>query len=336
MFAEFDLIDRIASRFTTPEGVTVGIGDDGAVLDPGRFDLVTCDTLVEGVHFRRDWSSAYDIGWKTIATNLSDIAAMGGGPGVFFLSIAAPRDEDEAFIDELLDGMHAACSELVPDSFQVSIGGGDLTSTPGPLSLTVTLLGESSPAGPLLRSGAVPGDRVIVIGPLGLSRAGLAILSGEVDVDPADFEELVTAHRRPTPRVHEGAVLGLYGVPSSLIDISDGLAQDLSHVLRRSDVGATIETHGLPRHPQLVALGEAAEIDVTPWILSGGEDFELLMTVPPARMPKLWELARRYHWHVYDIGEVRSASEGLRLLSPDGQLLELEREGFQHFAGGRG
>lgn len=334
MISEFDLIAHIASLFDTPEGVTLGIGDDGAVLDPGRFDLVTADTLVEGVHFDRDFSSPQDIGWKALATNLSDIAAMGGGPGVFILSLCIPEDEDFAFIEGILLGMKQACDELVPDSFQVSVGGGDVTRIDGPLVISITLLGESSPAGPQLRRGAVPGDRVILLGAVGKSAAGLAILSKEVDASPDDYPALVQSHRRPMPRVHAGAMLGLHGIPSSLIDVSDGLAQDLQHILTSSRVGAAIETHGLPRHPELVALHEATGIELLPLMLSGGDDYELLMTVPPARMPKLWELARRYQWDVYDIGEVRDKAEGLRLLDPHGDLIELERFGYRHFDGG--
>ncbi|MEC9441917.1 MAG: thiamine-phosphate kinase [Myxococcota bacterium] len=334
MISEFDLIAHIASIFDTPEGVTLGIGDDGAVLDPGRFDLVTADTLVEGVHFDRNYSSAEDIGWKALATNLSDVAAMGGGPGVFILSLCIPADEDFAFLQGILQGMKQACDELVPDSFQVSVGGGDVTRIDGPLVISITLLGESSPAGPVLRRGAVPGDRVILLGAVGMSAAGLAILSGEVEVDGADYPSLLQAHRRPMPRVHAGAMLGLHGIPSSLIDISDGLAQDLQHILTSSRVGAAIETHGLPRHPELVALHEATGVDLLPWMLSGGDDYELLMTVPPARMPKLWELARRYQWDVYDIGEVRDRNEGLRLLDPRGELIKLSKSGYRHFEEG--
>ncbi len=335
MYAEFDLIEKIAARFDTPEGVTVGIGDDGAVLDPGRFDLVTTDTLVEGIHFNRMWSSAADIGWKALVTNLSDIAAMGGGPGVFFLNLIIPPDEDPAFIDDVLEGMHAACEELVPESFQVSLGGGDITQSTGPFILSITLLGESSPAGPLLRQGAVPGDRIIVLGSLGLAAGGLALLRGdfaEAGIDPEEYPELLAAHKRPLPRVHEGAMLGLYGVPSSLIDISDGLVQDLRHILKRSGVGATIETHGLARHPELVKLREATGADILSWMLQGGDDYELLMTVPPARMPKLWELARKCQWDVFDIGEVRAGGEGLRVLDPNGEPMEAHFDGFRHFA----
>lgn len=332
MYREFDLIDRIAQRFAQPEGITVGIGDDAAVLDPGRFDLVTTDTLVEGVHFRRDLSSPADIGWKVVAVSLSDIAAMGGAPGAFFFNLVVGADADEAFIDGVLDGMAEACEALVPESFEVSAGGGDTTASDGPTVLSLTLLGEASPAGPITRSSAVPGDRIALLGPTGAAAAGLALLKGELDADPDDFPALVAAHRRPRPRVREGALLGLYGVPSSLIDISDGFAQDLGHILDRSKVGAYVELHNMPRHRELVELSEQTGIDVVPWMVGGGDDYELILTVPPARMPKLWEIARREGWDVYDVGEIRGPEEGLRLVGPDGERVELDSLGYQHFA----
>lgn len=332
MYSEFDLIDVIAKAFGDPDGVTIGIGDDAAVLDPGRFDLVSTDTLVEGVHFDLSWCSPQDVGWKLIAVNLSDIAAMGGAPGVFFFNFTLPKNASQSLIDGLIEGMVDACTELVPEGFPVSVAGGDTTSTHGPLVLSATLMGESSPVGPVLRSGAVPGDRIVVLGSLGMSAAGLAYFQS-LNGKPADsFESLVSAYRRPIPRVHEGALLGLYGVPSTLIDISDGLLQDLGHVLRKSKVGATIETHNIPLHPQMHELASALDADALTWALNGGEDFELLMTIPPARMPKLWELSRHHHWDVYDLGEVRDASEGLTVLDSKGQPMDVSTLGFRHFS----
>lgn len=332
MYHEFDLIERISKIFEQPEGVTLGIGDDCAVLDPGRFDLVTTDTMVEGVHFRRDWSSPEDIGFKALAVSLSDVAAMGGGPGVFFLNLTLPRGEDEAFVDGLLEGLKQACVELGPAGFEVSAGGGDVTATNGPLVITTTLLGEASPAGPLMRSGAVPGDRIVILGPTGLAQAGVELLEGSNGLDRVGFPALIRAHRRPMPLVREGALLGLYGIPSALIDVTDGLAQDLGHILERSKVGASIETHHLPRHKELVAYCDAIEADPLAYMLQGGEDLQLCFSVPPARMPKLWEVARREEWDVYDIGEIRGPEEGLRVLGPDGQPLEIDTIGYQHFA----
>ena len=337
MYSEFELIQYIKQLFPTAEGVTVGIGDDGAVLDPGRFDLVTTDTMVEGVHFDRAWSSPQDIGWKAIASNLSDIAAMGGGPGVILLNLVLPRGVARGEVEGLLEGMKLAMEALIPQSFQVSLAGGDLTSTRGPMMISVTLLGESSPAGPVLRQGAVPGDRVIMLGCLGMSAAGLELFRQGVHLsDPLEdyTRTLLDYHRRPSPRIYEGAILGLYGVPSAMIDVSDGFLQDLGHIVASSHVGAFIETHGMPRHAAVTEFGQRHGYDrdaLLTLMLTGGEDYELLFTVPPARMPKLWELARRYDWDVYDIGEVRSPEEGIRLIGPDGQPMALpDVAGFTH------
>ncbi len=331
MTTEFDLIDRIAGLFSSPEGVAVGIGDDCAVLDPGRFDLVTMDTLVEGVHFRRDWSTAEDVGWKAMAANLSDIAAMGGGPGAFFLSLALPGPPDVAWVDGLLKGMREAAESLVPESFEVSAGGGDITETSGPLVVTLTLLGEASPAGPVLRRGAVPGDRIVVLGATGHAEAGLAVLSAGDAVNRGEFSAMLEAYRRPRPNVRAGGLLGLYGLPSSMIDVSDGLIQDLGHLLKASQVGARVESFHLPIHPEMARLEELNQGSALSWALTGGEDYRLLLTVPPARMPKLWDMAHQYSWEVIDLGEVRSPDEGLQVFGLDGEPLEMESQGYTHF-----
>lgn len=331
MTTEFELIEKIAALFSTPEGVSVGIGDDSAVLDPGRFDLVTMDTLVEGIHFRRDWCSPADIGWKAMASNLSDIAAMGGGPGAFFLSLALPSPLDVAWVEGILEGIKEAATELVPKSFEVSAGGGDLTETTGPAVLTLTLLGEASPAGPVLRRGAVPGDRVVVLGSLGMSAGGLAVLKAQDKLSREDFPELVQAYLRPRPNTWAGGLLGLYGIPSAMIDVSDGLIQDLGHLLKASKVGASIETFQLPLHPELARLEKAGLGKALDWMVSGGEDFRLLLTVPPARMPKLWDMSNQHDWKVHDIGEIRSPDEGLQVHGLDGKVLELDHKGFSHF-----
>lgn len=331
MYEEFELIEKIEAAFPTPEGLTLGIGDDCAILDPGRFDLVTTDTLVEGVHFDLAYSTPSDVGWKALATSLSDIAAMGGGPGAFFLNLSLGRDVDELFIDGFIEGMKGASLNLVPEGFEVAVGGGDVTASNGPIVVTVTLLGEASPAGPVTRSGALPGDRIALLGPTGSAAAGLAILSGEWELDPREYPALVQSHLRPQPRVTEGALLGLYGVPSAMIDCSDGLLQDLGHILRRSGVGARVEAHNLPRHPELARASDELEVDPLEFQFSGGEDFELIMAVPPARMTKLWDLARRYEWDVFDIGEVRSVEEGLRVVAPDGSTMNIKRHGYRHF-----
>ena len=334
MYKEFEIIERVKSLFPNKEGLSLGIGDDCAILDPGRFDLVTTDTIIEDVHFRMEWCSPEDIGWKAIACSLSDIAAMGGGPGALFLNLSFPKNCTKELVDGLLTGMKQCCDTLVPTGFECSVGGGDISASPGPLVISVTLLGEASPAGPVTRSNALPGDRIAILGPTGISRTALEILTNHPEM-VADFPNLIANYRRPMPRIREGALLGLYGVPSALIDISDGLLQDLSHILKSSGVGAKIESHNLPTDPEVLracaAISNGSDRFLE-YALNGGEDFELLIVVPPARMTKLWDLARRYDWDVYDIGEIRSPEEGLVVLGLEGEKLDLSVKGYEHFS----
>lgn len=342
MYAEFELIERIGGLFDQPDGVAVGIGDDCAVLAKGRYDLVTTDTMVQGVHFRLDWSSPADVGWKALAVSLSDVAAMGGAPGAFFLNLTLGPQADEAFVDALLDGMKQACDWANSQGFAVAPVGGDVTATDGPTVITTTVMGASSPHGALLRSGAQPGDRVVIFGPTGLAQAGVDLLAGALDADPKDFPALVDAHRRPQPLVRLGALLGgeelggedLGGeaIPSALVDTSDGLGQDLGHILERSGVGASLDTQRLPRHDQLSALCEQSGADPLTYQVQGGEDLQLCATVPPARIDALRALARREGWQFYDIGEVRPVDEGLSLCGPDGEPVALDTFGYEHFS----
>ncbi|MFW6057809.1 MAG: thiamine-phosphate kinase [Persicimonas sp.] len=336
MYREFELIERILEVFDQPEGIELGIGDDCAVLAPGRFDLVTTDTMVEGVHFRRDWSSAADIGWKALSVSLSDVAAMGGAPGPFFLNLSLGPDVDEAFIDALLAGMKAACDRCLEAGFSVSTAGGDVTATDGPTVVSTTLMGQSAPEGAILRSGASPGDRIVLLGPLGLAEAAVDLLAGRlfagrVAADPAGYPALVEAHRRPLPRVSEGALLGREAIPSALIDTSDGFGQDLGHILERSAVGARVDVHCMPRHDELDALCEQLGADPLRYMISGGEDFQLCMTVPQTRMAGLRELARREQFEIFEVGEIRPAAEGLTMVGPDGAPLDVDTPGYEHF-----
>jgi thiamine-monophosphate kinase len=341
MYREFELIERIARTFgqSVPgrsvsgrqPGVALGIGDDCAVLESCAFDLVTTDTMVEDVHFRRAWSSPEAIGFKAISVSLSDVAAMGGRPGAFFLNLTLAADESEAFVDGLICGMSEACEAASGEGFVVSVVGGDVTSTTGPAVITTTLLGKAASGGPLTRGGASAGDRVVIFGPTGLAQAGLELLEGRHDVNEEDFPCLLEAHRRPRALVEQGVVLGELGIASALIDLSDGLAQDLGHILERSGVGATIETERLPRHEELEAFCDEAQADILGFMLGGGEDFQLCSTVPKARVQDLTEIGRARDFEVFDIGEIRPAGEGLRILNPAGESMDVDIPGYQHF-----
>ncbi|MEL6182896.1 MAG: thiamine-phosphate kinase, partial [Myxococcota bacterium] len=297
---EFDLIRVLAARTKPMEGLQQGIGDDAAVLEPGRFDLVTVDTMVEGVHFRRAWSTPRDIGWKLIAVNLSDIAAMGGAPGPYFLALSVGDSLCEADILALIDGMQEATAALVPEGFETGLAGGDTTRSPGPSVLTLTLLGESPPNGAIRRSGARPGDRIVLIGDLGWAAAGLALLDSGLPPEawPSGAQHLVAAHRRPHAQVLQGALLGLHGLASALIDVSDGCVHDLRHLLEGSHVGARLNTAHIPVPDALRATSRALGVSLWDWVLAGGDDYALLATVSPEHMGQLWQLAREYDFTI--------------------------------------
>ena len=332
---EFELIHELSARSRPLEGLRRGIGDDAAVLEPGRFDLVTVDTMVEGVHFRLDYSTAWDVGWKLMATNLSDVAAMGGAPGPFFLAMSLGERFGRAEVDALLEGIEAAVKELVPAGFDTGLAGGDTTRSPGRTVLSLTLMGESPPTGAILRSGARPGDRVVLIGELGLAAAGLALLSSELPEEglPDGAEALREAHRRPRAQVLAGALLGLHGLASALIDVSDGCARDLGHLLAGSRVGARLYTEHIPVRASLRRLAALMERSVWSWVLSGGDDYALLATVSPDRMGQLRQVAQEYGFEVADIGEVRTEAEGLTLFDVSGRPMELESVGYEHQLG---
>lgn len=331
---EFDLIERIKRRFASVDGVHLSIGDDCAILEPGRFDLVTVDTMVEGVHFDRALSTPEDIGWKLLATNLSDIAAMGGAPGPCFLSLSLGPNTGEAFVEGLVAGMSEAAEALIPSGFESGVAGGDTTRTAGPTVLSLTLLGESSPTGPIRRSGALPGDRVVLIGAVGMAAAGLMILQEGLERDrdtpEAVWEAFIRAHRRPHACVLEGALMGHHGLANALIDVSDGLIQDLKHVLKASGAGARIQADRIAVDAAHRRLAFAQNIDLWSWLLAGGDDYALLGTVSPDRMVHIWQLAQEYNFHAVDIGEVRDPREGLSIWDGAGRKVELERWGYTH------
>jgi thiamine-monophosphate kinase len=335
---ELEIIARLAERAKSVEGVRLGIGDDTAILEPGRFDLVTVDAMVEGVHYRPEFSTPEAVGWKLLARCLSDVAAMGGAPGPYFLCMSLGPDVGDDFVDRLVNGMEAAASEMVPPGFETGLVGGDTSTTHGSTVLSMTLMGESPPAGAVTRAEATPGDRVCLIGAVGMAAAGLVLLEkGEDKRDgpvPEVWTAAMAAHRYPRALVREGALLGLHGVASALIDVSDGLAGDLRHILQRSHVGARIHLDRLPISVELRRLAAKYDVPVLDWVLGGGDDYALVATVSPDRTVQLWELAEAHGFQVHDIGEIRGAREGLTVVDAAGVPVELKHTGYEHRVGG--
>ncbi|HVE98299.1 MAG TPA: thiamine-phosphate kinase [Mycobacteriales bacterium] len=271
---EFGLIRRLVPRFALTAAVEVGPGDDAAVVrsSDGRV-VATTDLLVEGRHFRLDWSSPYDVGRKAAAQSLSDVAAMGARPTALLVGLGAPPETAVDLLEAVAEGLAAECGLV-----GATVVGGDVVRTDG-LLLAVTALGDLEGRRPVRRDGARPGDRIVVAGGLGGAAAGLAMLTaGRSDV-PA---EVLAAHRRPEPPYAAGPLLAASGA-TSLIDVSDGFAGDLGHVLEASGVGATVDVEAIPRHRALRtrwADDIAADV-LTAWLVSGGEDHALVATLSP-------------------------------------------------------
>ena len=295
---EFGLIEKIGSLFRAPEGVT-GIGDDCAVLPQrtGCQTLVSTDMLVEGTHFLLDDVSACDLGWKSAAVNFSDIAASGGTAVGSFLSLALPQNLATEWVDEFITGY-----KEMSDVAYAPLLGGDTTSSPDRLCINVTVLGEIRAGCAKLRSMARPGDLVCVTGPIGDSAAGLRIIlekraSGvrengqEAPLAPlfADdaSQRLIHRHYRPMPRLQEGRILASLEEVHAMMDISDGVASDLRHILKASKVGASLNPASIPLSSELREACGRFGWNPMELALCGGEDYELLFTMAPSGRPDI-------------------------------------------------
>lgn len=313
--AEFDLIARIRARASGRSDVLLGIGDDAAVLQPppGQQLVVTADTLNAGVHFPVDTAPA-DIGWKTLAVNLSDLAAMGAAPAWCTLSLSLPAVEQH-WLDAFLDGFLGLANE-----HGVALVGGDTTR--GPLSLAVTAMGLVQAGTALRRDGARVGDELWVTGTLGDAAAALqGVLKGE---QPGAF--LRQRLDRPTPRVAAGRRLG--GLAHSCIDVSDGLLADLAHLCTRSGVGAEVELARLPASPALIALGEPDQR--WQWQAGGGDDYELCFSAAPRDRERIVQALDFAGVAATRIGRI-VAGAGVRALDPQGRPWQPLQAGYEHF-----
>jgi thiamine-monophosphate kinase len=329
---ERGLIRRIRQTLGSPmPGVRVGIGDDAAVLEPspGAWLLVTTDLVLEDVHFRRRSAGPADIGWKAMARNLSDVAAMGGTPRFAVVALACPEKTDVEEVDQFYEGLRGAATP-----HGVHVVGGDTSASPDGWIVNVTLLGEMT-GPPRLRSDARPGDRIAVSGALGRSAAGLRVL--EADPRPALPEEtlrdVVQAQLRPVARVHEGKWLGTALGVHALIDLSDGLATDLGHVAAESGVGARVELARLPVAPSTRAVATALSLDPVELAVAGGEDYELLFTAERSAMDDLAAgLTSATGTAVTVIGEITAGSATVDFLDAAGRPVEIAPV-FDHFHG---
>ncbi len=283
--SETALIEALGRKFgPPPPGVVLGIGDDCAALslDGADYLLWTVDTLVEGVHFDLSYLTLAQLGWKTLAVNLSDIAAMGGEPGPALLSLGWPPERDPALALEVADGLARAGRE-----YGVAVIGGDTVASPGQLAVTITLTGRVPARRMLRRAGAREGDLIYVTGELGEAAAGLQALKRRAELD-ADLEKaLVAAHLAPKPQLAAGLLLAGQSLASAAIDLSDGVASDLYHLCQASRVGALIPAAAVPISPRVLAAAPYLQADPLRLALMGGEDYHLLFTSPPPKAVRL-------------------------------------------------
>lgn len=276
---EFGLIAAIESLLPADDSAVVGVGDDAAVLPaPDGRVVATTDLLIEGRHFRRDWSSAADVGMKAAAQNFADIAAMGAEPRALLFGLAVPGELSAEWVLDVTRGMVSECERA-----GATIAGGDVTSA-DTVMLAITALGNLAGRAPVTRAGARPGDTVAICGRLGWSAAGLALLeSGRAEGSPGaaslrpELADLIAAHQRPQPEYQAGPEAAAAGA-SAMIDVSDGLVQDLGHVAAASGVSIDLRSAALPVAPALRLAAAELGDDWLGWVLTGGEDHALAAT----------------------------------------------------------
>ena len=315
--SEFDLIRRFFTR-DTPHAI-LGVGDDAALLQvsAGNVLAVSSDMLVSGTHFLPD-ADPFMLGHKTLAVNLSDMAAMGAAPRWAVLAIALP-EADEAWLSQFSAGFFSLARQ-----HGVELVGGDTTR--GPLNLCVTIFGEVPAQQALRRSGAQAGDEIWVSGCLGDAALALAHLQGRIALSDTELAACLPILHQPQPRVAMG--LALRGIASSAIDISDGLLADLGHILEASQVGAEIEFAALPLSPTMQC--HVSQPLARQCILCGGDDYELCFTAPAARHAELSDIAARLNLPLARIGEI-VAGRGCIVHDAAGNPLNIETCGYDHF-----
>jgi len=320
---EFGLIDRIRRRTPIGRGVRIGIGDDAAwVENSSGSSLVTADLLIEGVHFNLHWTSLFDLGYKALAVNLSDIAAMGGVPAYVILSLGIPANFDSEQIEAFYRGFNALAMKC-----GVALVGGD-TNVAKALIVSVCVIGHA-PYRPIRRNSAKVGDDIYITGTVGDSALGLYMLQRRMPgLKRPPLAKLLARHHRPTPRLDAGAELAKNRLATAMIDVSDGLMRDLEHICRASGTGATIWAERLPLSRAYQTLADKVG---TGYALSGGEDYELLFCARPRHRGRIHDLAQRLHLPMTRIGVCARSADGLVVINAVGKPVSVRLKGHDHF-----
>lgn len=330
---EFGLIKHLSAQFELKNQSSIlGIGDDAAVISNVGFEtVVSTDMLVDGIHFDLMYMPLKHLGYKSIIVNLSDIYAMNATPKQVLVSIAISNRFSVEALDELYAGIKMAC-----DYYKVDLIGGDTTSSPKGLTISVTAIGQGEKDKICKRSGAKPGDIICVSGDLGAAYLGLQILEREKQIylsnpgiqpDLEGQDYLIGRQLKPEAKWNIIDQLSKSNiVPTAMIDISDGLASEMMHICEASDVGGFIEEGHIPMHDDVTEMALKFKINPITTALNGGEDYELLFTIDPKDLPK----ARLLN-DIYMIGEITAKSEGVTLHTTGGNIHPLEAQGFKHF-----
>ena len=325
---EFGLIEKIRGRKTAyDDDVVIGIGDDCAILRRGAIlEALTTDCLVAGTHYENGWLSMRDVGWKVLAVNVSDVAAVGGTPRHALVTLFLPDDVTTTDVDDLYDGMEECGAK-----YGVSIVGGDIVRIKGPFAVSVTLAGTCERDEVVLRSGARNEDIVVVTGSLGDAALGMKCLKDGVEVgESGALYDAVKKFRRPEARFAESRAIVQELRPSSMIDVSDGLLSDVWHILESSKVGIMLDADLIPVSPGAIEFFKGGREEALSWALGSGEEYELLFTMAARMEAKLPELSEKLGIKLTRIGKIVPKSSGVKMAGPEGEQ-DLKPGGFDHF-----
>lgn len=330
---EFGLIEHLTRDFPLRQVSSLtGVGDDAAVIDNGPMcTVVSTDLLVEGIHFDLAYTPLKHLGFKAVAVNVSDVCAMNALPKQILVSIALSNRYSVEALDELYDGIRAACK-----AYEVDLVGGDTTSSPKGLTISITAIGQCEKELLVYRNGAQPGDLICISGELGGAYLGLQLLEREKriwqenpDVQPDLENQQYAVGRQLKPEARLDVVQAFRKIglkPTSMIDISDGLASEIFHICKQSKVGALIEESGVPINQEAQMLALKFKLDPITCALNGGEDYELLFTIRPEDVEKV-----KFLPDIYIAGEIIEAKDGIKLHTTGGNLHDIKAQGWVHF-----